>query len=104
MSLTGYLAAEGFEKDLAQEIELMAELKVIKTLGRLLVTEGPLRSLAFAQNTWKSLQSRPVESITQTAKELKAHGKLWTAYSYHLHRRVALIQENLPKVKLAPHR
>lgn len=99
MQVTGYLAPENFETDLKQEIELHGELEIIKTLGRLFLVEGPEKPLAFSQVTWKNVHSLEVASINQAAKALKAHGKWWTPYSFHLHRRMALIQENLPKVK-----
>ncbi|MEZ0391827.1 MAG: SAM-dependent methyltransferase [Pseudobdellovibrionaceae bacterium] len=99
MSLTSYLAPEGFEKDLLEEIRQHQDLSLKKTLGRLLIVEGPQKSLAFAQDTWLDVQVQNFESIKQAAKILKENGKWWTPYSFQFHRRASLIQENLAKVK-----
>lgn len=99
MGLTGYLAPENFEKDLLAEIGQHQELKLIKNLERLFIVEGPEKPLAFSQWTWQDLQRADVESIGQSAKTLKNAGKLWSPYSTTAHRRVALIQEQLPKIK-----
>lgn len=99
MKITGYLAAEGYEKDLEQEIALEPQLKIHKILGRLHITEGPESRLAFAQDTWSDLKRSQITSITHAAKELKNHGKFWVPYSFQLHRRTALIQDKLPKIK-----
>lgn len=103
MPLTGYLAPENFSKDLEQEIKLHQELRILKVLERLFIVEGPQKPLAFAQVALPDLQKLEVASIGATAKALKAQGKLWVPYSHQLHRRVALVQEQLPKVKSGPH-
>jgi 23S rRNA (cytidine2498-2'-O)-methyltransferase len=101
--LTGYLAPENFEKDLAQEILLHPELEIQQTLERLIVVKGPEKELAFSQCTLKNLKKVEIASITDAAKILKSEGKLWTPYSPQLHRRMTLVQEKLPKVRNAPH-
>ncbi len=101
--LTGYLAPENFEKDLAQEILLTPELKLMEQIGRLFVVQGPSRELAFSQCTLPDLKIAAIESIGDAAKILKSEGKWWTPYSHQLHRRMALIQDKLPKVKATPH-
>lgn len=101
--LTGYLAPENFEKDLAQEVSLHPDLEIRQTLERLIVVEGPEKELAFSQCTLKNLKKVEIASITDAAKILKAEGKLWAPYSHNLHRRMALVQEKLPKVRNTPH-
>lgn len=102
MNLTAYLAPEGFEKDLEGEILFEKDLHILHRMERLFIVEGDPRSLAFAQNTWRNVRSTKVESISQTAKALKAEGKLWAPYSHTLHRRMSLIQEQLPKLMQKP--
>lgn len=103
MDFTGYLAAEQFEKDLLLEIHQHPELKLTGIFDRLHIVEGPRKQLAFAQCTLKNLQKTNVSSITQAAQALKSAGKLWVPYSTRLHRRMSLIQDNLPKVRTGPH-
>ncbi|MGZ5280510.1 MAG: SAM-dependent methyltransferase [Pseudobdellovibrionaceae bacterium] len=102
MTQTGYLAADGFEKDLEKEISLHPDLHISQQMEKLFLVEGPIQSFAFAQNTWKNLKHAKIESISQGAKLLKEHGKLWAPYSHTLHRRMSLIQEQLPKVHSKP--
>jgi 23S rRNA (cytidine2498-2'-O)-methyltransferase len=102
MTQTGYLAPEGFEKDLEKEISWHGDLRLVQQMERLFVVEGPERPLAFAQNIWKNLQQQKIESISQGAKLLKENGKLWVSYSHAFHRRTSLIQEQLPKVHSKP--
>ena len=47
LDATAYLAPEGFEAELATELG-----EVSARYGRLLVTGGPPRPAAWAQNTW----------------------------------------------------
>jgi len=92
--LTAYLATEKFLP------ELLAELKNVKSVhGNLVLTDGPLQSSVWAQNIWLDCQISQFESISQAAKQLKDHGKLWCLYSFDHHRRAQLIQENLPRLK-----
>ena len=97
--LTGYLAPEGFEKELRAEIGLHPDLTLQKELQRLLLVDGPLRDLAFAQNRWENMQIAHFDSISQAAQVLKKNGKLWSLYSTDFHRRASLIQEQLLKLK-----
>lgn len=100
--VTGYLAPQKLEKDLADEIKRHKNLKVVNQLDRLFIVEGPQKDLIFAQNTWLDVQSAKVNSIGEAAKALKASGKLWAPYEHQLHRRMSLIQEQLPKIKSKP--
>lgn len=98
-TLTGYLAAEEFEEDLKTEILLHSDLKILHQFERLFIVEGPRKTLCWSQNEWFQPQSFAVKSIGDAVKILRAHGKLWAPYSWNLHRRVALTQEQLPKIK-----
>lgn len=99
-SLTGYLAPEGLVQDLEQEIERDPDLKIVQRMRQLLVVQGPRKNLVFAQVTWPEIQKIEITSIGDAVKKLKAHGKLWAQYAFDFHRRMALIQEQLPKIKL----
>ncbi len=99
MSLTGYLAPEDLIQDLEQEIERDPDLKIIKRLRRLLIVEGPEKNLVFAQAIWSDIKNLEIISIGDAVKKLKADGKLWASYAFECHRRMALIQEQLPKIK-----
>lgn len=99
MAFTGYLAPEDLIQDLEQEIERDPDLHLVKRLRRLLVVEGPEKNLVFAQAIWSHIQRAEIVSISDAAKKLKAEGKLWAPYAFECHRRMALIQEQLPKIK-----
>ncbi|WP_255448410.1 SAM-dependent methyltransferase [Telmatospirillum sp. J64-1] len=97
LDATVYLAAEGFEA------ELIAELgEVRETRGRLVVADGPPRPAAWAQNVWLNPQLIPIASIKQGAKALRAIQRNWALYSFQLHRRAQLLQEQLPPIKPRP--
>jgi 23S rRNA (cytidine2498-2'-O)-methyltransferase len=97
--LTGYLAPEGFTKDLEAEILRHHDLKIIKHFERLFLVEGPFQKLCWSQNEWLQPQRADIKSIGDAVKILKAQGKLWAPYFFKLHRRGSLIQDQLPKIK-----
>lgn len=94
---TAYLAAEGFEADLAAELG-----EVAAQHGRLLLTKAPPRPAAWAQNVWYDPVLIPIASIGEGARALKALQRNWALYSFHLHRRAGLIQDRLPPVSAKP--
>jgi 23S rRNA (cytidine2498-2'-O)-methyltransferase len=95
---TAYLAAPGFEADLRAELgEISAEY------GRLMLSPGPARPAAWAQNIWIRPQMLEAASIGEAAKALKAIQRNWWPYEFHLHRRTALLVDKLPKVSARPH-
>jgi 23S rRNA (cytidine2498-2'-O)-methyltransferase len=94
---TAYLAAEGFVDELAHELGT-----VDIALGRLLIASGPPRSAAWAANVWLDPQEIPIASISDAAAQLRAIQRNWAVYAPRLHRRAALIQEQLPKVSAKP--
>ncbi|HJS30545.1 MAG TPA: SAM-dependent methyltransferase [Alphaproteobacteria bacterium] len=94
---TAYLAAEGFVQ------ELLAELgDAFATFGRLALALGPPRAAAWAQNTWLDPVLIPIASIGDGAKALRRIQRNWALYAFHLHRRAALIEAQLPPVKARP--
>lgn len=97
MNKTGYLAAEGCEEDLAAEIAQPAE-----RYGRLFLTEGPARPLAWAQNIWRSPKLLNIQSIKDGASQLKALQRNWALYDFQYHGRARLIEDQLPHVSGKP--
>jgi 23S rRNA (cytidine2498-2'-O)-methyltransferase len=95
--LTGYLAAEGFEADLAVELGAGAERH-----DRLFLAPGPPRPAAWAQNVWLEPMRVPVRSIKDAARVLRGVQRNWVRYSFTEHRRAALIEAELPVVRPKP--
>jgi 23S rRNA (cytidine2498-2'-O)-methyltransferase len=94
---TGYLAAEGFEAELRQELGTL-----VAAHGRLLLAAGPPRPAAWAQNIWYDPVEIPIASIGDAARALRGRQRNWALYPCRLHRRAALIQAALPKVSARP--
>ncbi|MGB0911349.1 MAG: SAM-dependent methyltransferase [Nitrospirales bacterium] len=93
-----YLAPEGFQSQLAKE------LKGIQSQhGRLIVTDRPPEQSPFwVQNCWRNPIVIPIDSISDAVQHLKSLQRNWSLYSFHLHRRGQLIQEQLPYVSAKP--
>ena len=94
---TGYLAASGYEAQLATELGDPAERH-----GRLFVVPGAARPAAWASNIWHDLRRLPIESIGHGAKTLRAIQRNWWLHSTEHHRRATLIQDKLPHVSAKP--
>ena len=88
---TGYLAPEGFEEELAQELQ-----GITSRHGRLFFAEGGPQNVHWVQNIWLNPQTLSFQSISEAASLLRALGPLWTHYSPSPLRRSELIREKLP--------
>ncbi len=97
LPLTGYLAPEGFEAELAAELA-----GVEWSLGRLMFAAGPPRPVAWVENVWLEPVRLPIESIADAAKQLRSIQRNWVCYSHAHHRRGSLIAERLPHVSAKP--
>jgi 23S rRNA (cytidine2498-2'-O)-methyltransferase len=97
MVRTGYLAAEGYVDELAEELGA-----VDFSHGRLLIARGPPRAAAWAANIWLDPQEIAIASISDAAAKLRAIQRNWALYASGLYRRASLIQERLPKVSAKP--
>lgn len=95
----GYFAFEGFEKELESEITFKTKKQATQT-GRLFLFDEDL-DLVWAQLRLKNLEVVEFDSISQAAKLLRERKRHWASYSFHLHRRTELIQEQVraPKLK-----
>lgn len=91
--MRAYLAADGFEAELAHELG-----EVHERFGRLMLSPGPPRDVAWAQNIWLDPRRIPIASIKDAARQLRDLQRNWVCHSWSEHRRAALIQEQLPHV------
>ena len=98
---TAYLAADGFDAQLREEL-VRAGVVVLAEHDRLLICEGPAIASAWAANIWHDCIEWPVESIGSAAKALRALQRNWAMYAPLHHRRAALIQDKLPHVSAKP--
>jgi 23S rRNA (cytidine2498-2'-O)-methyltransferase len=96
-----YLAAEGFEAPLAEELARRGAT-LHAWHGRLaLSTDAPV-PCAWALNAWQAPVTLPVASIGDAAAKLRAIQRNWVSYAPLHHRRAALIAERLPHVSAKP--
>jgi 23S rRNA (cytidine2498-2'-O)-methyltransferase len=97
--LTAYLAAEGYEEQLALEL---GEFDM--RYERLFVTQGPPRKAHWAANIWLDPRVIEIGSIGSGAKALRAIQRNWVHYPVAAHGRARLLEEKLPhfKSKLQP--
>ncbi len=96
---TGFLAAEGYEQQLREEL---GEARIVATHGRLLLVEGAAAPAAWAANSWLAPQTIAIASIAAGATKLRALQRNWALYACRLHRRAHLIEEQLPHVSAKP--
>lgn len=98
---TAYLAADGLESQLREELT-RGGVEVRAEHGRLLLSEAPPLRAAWAANIWHDCVELPVASIGTAAKSLRDIQRNWAMYAPLHHRRAALIQEKLPHVSAKP--
>jgi len=98
---TAYLAAEGFEPQLREELH-RAAVAVTGGHDRLIIADGPAIRAAWAANVWHDCVEWPVASIGTAAKGLRDIQRNWAMYAPVHHRRAALIQDRLPHVSARP--
>lgn len=98
MTQTGYLAAQGFEAELEQELKS----NIRHQIGRLFVTDGQAQPAAWAANIWHNLVEIPIRSIGDGAAQLRALQRNWVVYGDQYFRRAQLIQDRLPHVSAKP--
>ena len=96
---TAYLAAEGFESQLREELQRAGV--EMRPHERLLVADAAVPA-AWAANIWYDCVELPVTSIGEAAKALRDVQRNWAMYAPLHHRRAALIEERLPHVSAKP--
>lgn len=98
---SAYLAAEGFEAVLAEELERRG-VGVSAWHGRLALSENPPGPAAWALDAWTEPRLLPADSIKSAADGLRAIQRNWAGYNVGNFRRAALIAERLPPLKFRP--
>jgi len=96
-----YLAAEGFEAELAEELRLSSR-RVTSWHGRLALSPDPPASAVWALDIWTNPQELPAPSVKAAADALRAIQRNWSHLPLLHHRRSTLIAEHLPPVKARP--
>jgi 23S rRNA (cytidine2498-2'-O)-methyltransferase len=96
-----YLAAEGFEGVLADELSRRG-VTISAWHGRLALSPDPPVRAAWALDTWTDPREIEVPTVKAAADALRAMQRNWGAYGAVHHRRMALINERLPPVKARP--
>lgn len=97
MTITGYLAAEGFEEQLREELGG----RITTEHGRLFLVEGEGHA-AWAANIWSDVQDVEIASIGDAATKLKNIQRNWAPYVVAQSGRIKLIAEKLPHVSAKP--
>ncbi|MDB5370344.1 MAG: putative 2-O-ribose methyltransferase MtfA [Roseomonas sp.] len=95
---SAYLAAEGFERELEEELR-RAGVAIAGWHGRLVLSEAPPAAAAWALDIWTDVRDMPVASIKSAASALRGIQRNWALYAAGHHRRAALIEAALPPVK-----
>jgi 23S rRNA (cytidine2498-2'-O)-methyltransferase len=98
---TAYLAAEGFERQLDDELT-RAGVAVHRHHGRLRISESRPVHAAWAANTWWDAERLTVTSIGHAARELRRRQRNWAAYTPEHRGRARLIADKLPYVAARP--
>jgi 23S rRNA (cytidine2498-2'-O)-methyltransferase len=98
---TAYLAAEGFERQLDDELA-RAGVAVGLHHGRLRVSESRPVHAAWAANTWWDGERIAVTSIGNAARELRSRQRNWASYAPEHRGRAQLIAAKLPHVAARP--
>jgi len=101
--LTGsaYLAAEGLEQPLLQELQ-RAGVPIQAWHGRLALSPAPPYPSIWALDVWTAPQEHLAPSVKAAADILRGVQRNWSAYPAGHHRRMALIGDRLPPVRARP--
>lgn len=98
MIRSAYLAAEGFEAELAEELR-RAGARLHDWHGRLALSPDAPVAAAWSLDTWTDPREIAVPSVKAGADALRAVQRNWSHYPLLHHRRSALLAERLPSVK-----
>ncbi len=101
MIRSAYLAAEGFEAELAEELRLSGRT-VSAWHGRLALSPDPPAHAAWSLDTWTDPREIAAPSVKAASDALRAMQRNWAGYAALHHRRSALVAERLPPVKARP--
>ncbi|MBX6742166.1 MAG: hypothetical protein IRY87_08985 [Acetobacteraceae bacterium] len=101
MIQSAYLAAEGFEPELEEELR-RAGRRIAGWHGRLALSPDPPGPAAWALDVWTAPLELPAPSVKAAADALRAIQRNWSLYAATQFRRAALIEDRLPPVKARP--
>ena len=101
MIRSAYLAAEGLEQPLLEELE-RAGVPIQAWHGRLALSQAASHPAAWALDIWTAPQEHPAPSVKAAADALRGVQRNWSAYAAGHHRRTALITGRLPPVRALP--
>lgn len=101
MIRAAYLAAEGFEAELAEELR-RAGAGIAAWHGRLALSPDPPLPTAWALEGWTAPVELAAPSVKAAADALRGIQRNWALYAALHHRRAALIEARLPPVKARP--
>ncbi|MBB2204924.1 SAM-dependent methyltransferase [Gluconacetobacter takamatsuzukensis] len=96
-----YLAAEGFEDALAEELERHGA-DIMAWHGRLALSASAPVAAAWALDIWLEPEIHAIGSIGAAASLLRGRQRNWACHAVRHHRRAALIAERLPPVAARP--
>ena len=96
-----YLAAEGFQPELAEELR-RAGRSIAAWQGLLALSPEPAHQAAWSLDTWDAPVELAAPSVKAAADALRGIQRNWSLYSAAHHRRAQLIQERLPPLKPKP--
>jgi 23S rRNA (cytidine2498-2'-O)-methyltransferase len=95
-----YLAAEGFEAEVAEELRRAG--RSVTWHGRLALSADPPVPCAWALETWTAPVTLPAPSVKAAADALRGIQRNWALFAAGHHRRAALIAAQLPPVRARP--
>ena len=104
-TVTAYLAPAGYEAELGQELRRadVADGAVRWVHDRLAVASGaPPVDAAWALNTWFDVETLPIASIGDAARQLRERQRSWACFAPAPGGRAGLIAEKLPHVSGRP--
>jgi 23S rRNA (cytidine2498-2'-O)-methyltransferase len=96
-----YLAADGFEAPLSEELHRRGA-RIDAWHGRLALSPDPPVEAAWAQDIWLDPVEIAAPSVKAAADALRGIQRNWGAYPVEHHRRMALIGGHLPPVRARP--
>ena len=101
MIRAAYLAAEGFEQPLAEELARLG-VPISAWHGRLALSPETPRETAWALDTWLAPEEVAAPSVGAAAGALRAVQRNWSLCAAGQFRRAALIEARLPPVRARP--
>ena len=101
MIASAWLAAEGYEESLAEELRRSGR-RISAWHGLLALSPDPPGTAAWALDVWTAPREIPAPSVKAAADALRGLQRNWSLYAAGHHRRSALIAERLPPVKARP--